>query len=58
MVLNKYYVAAIVAIVLSVVLFFTNVYETKVGAVLLAICIGAFIKFTADGVLSTAKNKS
>lgn len=38
--------AAIVAIILSAVLFFTSTYETKVGAVMLAICVGAFVKFT------------
>ncbi|WP_214850838.1 hypothetical protein [Exiguobacterium sp. s193] len=53
--MNKYYMVAIVAIILSVVLLFTSAYETKVGAVMLAICVGAFVKFTADGVLSTAK---
>ncbi len=55
MVLNKYYMAAIVATIISAVLFFTSTYETKAGAVMLAICVGAFVKFTADGVLSTAK---
>ncbi|VWX35460.1 conserved hypothetical protein [Exiguobacterium oxidotolerans] len=55
MVLNKHYMAAIVAIVLSAVLLFSSAYETKVGAVMLAICVGALVKFTADGVLSAAK---
>ena len=56
--MNKYYIIAILSIVLSVVLFIFNFYQTKIGGVIFALSIGASIKFLADGVLNESKNKN
>ncbi|MCQ6326893.1 hypothetical protein, partial [Bacillus cereus] len=55
--MNKYYIIAILSIVLSVVLFIFNFYQTKIGGVIFALSIGASIKFLADGALNESKNK-
>ncbi|WP_180230887.1 hypothetical protein [Bacillus cereus] len=49
--------SAILSIVLSVVLFIFNFYQTKIGGVIVALSIGASIKFLADGVLNESKHK-
>jgi hypothetical protein len=48
---------AILSIVLSVVLFIFNFYQTKIGGVIFALSIGASINFLADGVLNESKHK-
>ncbi|HFK1549850.1 TPA: hypothetical protein ACGXMZ_005834 [Bacillus albus] len=55
--MNKYYIIAILSIVLTVVLFIFNLYQTKIGGVIFALSIGASIKFLADGVLNENKHK-
>ncbi|QWH42875.1 hypothetical protein [Bacillus mycoides] len=55
--MNKYYMSAILSIVLSVVLFTFNYYQTKRGGVIFALSIGASVKFLADGVLNEGKHK-
>ncbi|MDM5235185.1 hypothetical protein QUF83_02910 [Bacillus cereus] len=55
--MNKYYMSAILSIVLSVVLFIFSFYQTKIGGVIFALSIGASVKFLADGVLNEGKHK-
>ncbi|MGR5880822.1 hypothetical protein ACT7DC_00845 [Bacillus cereus] len=53
--MNEYYIIAILSIVLSLVLFIFNFYQTKIGGLIFALSIGASIKFLADGVLNESK---
>lgn len=55
--MNKYYMIAILSIVLALVIFIFNFYQTKIGGVIFALSIGASIKFLADGVLNESKHK-
>ncbi|HDR7761983.1 TPA: hypothetical protein QCY16_005688 [Bacillus cereus] len=56
--MNKYYIIAILSMVLSVVLFIFNFYQTKIGGVIFALSIGASIKVLADGILNESKQKN
>ncbi len=49
--------SAILSIVLSVVLFTFNYYQTKRGGVIFAFSIGASVIFLADGVLNEGQHK-